>query len=241
MNVNKNLKKLQKISMKSFSLYKILFLLIALGINISAQQSSSNAVEILTNNDVVSMSQANLAESLIVEKIKESKGAFDVSVEGLVNLKKSGVSDEIIRAMMEKSRALREKSAVGTTQTFSDSQPIIESVPTIVKNSADVLRSAKTIAFEKSTLNPSRQALEKELLKRKDWQKLNLNIVRYKEGADLHVEIGFVPLSILTHRYVYRVYDNRSGTVIAAGETTSWGSLAKNLAREISKKLNGVL
>lgn len=216
-------------------------MLIALGINISAQQSFSNTVEILTNNDVVSMSQASLAESLIVEKIKESKGAFDVSVEGLVNLKKSGVSDEIIRAMMEKSRALREKSAVSSTQTFSDSQPIIESVPTVVKSSAEALRSAKTIAIEKSTVNPSRQALEKELLKRKDWQKLNLNILRYKEGADLRIEIGFVPLSLITHRYVFRVYDNRSGTVIAAGETTSWGSLAKNLAREISKNISKVL
>ena len=227
--------------MKSFPLYKILFLLIALGISISAQPPSSNTVEILTNNDIVSMSQANLAESLIVEKIKESKGAFDVSVSGLINLKKSGVSDEIIRAMMEKSRALREKSAVGTAQNSIAGQPVIESVPTVVKNSADVLRSAKTIAIEKSTLNPSRQALEKELLKRKDWQKLNLNIVRYKEGADLRVEIGFVPLSLITHRYVYRVYDNRSGTVIAAGETTSWGSLAKNLAREISKNISKVL
>jgi hypothetical protein len=227
--------------MKSFSLFKLLFLLIALGISISAQPPSSNTVEILTNNDVVLMSQTNLAETLIVEKIKESKGAFDVSVEGLVNLKKSGVSDEIIRAMMEKSRALREKSAVSSTQTFSDSQPIIESVPTVVKSSAEALRSAKTVAIEKSTLNPSRQALEKELLKRKDWQKLNLNIVRYKEGADLRVEIGFVPLSLITHRYVYRVYDNRSGIVIVAGETTSWGSLAKNLAREISKNISKVL
>ena len=227
--------------MKSFLLFKLLFLLIALGISISAQQTSSNAVEILTNNDVVLMSQASLAETLIVEKIRESKGAFDVSVEGLVNLKKSGVQDEIIRAMMEKSRALREKSTIGTEQPYSDSQPIIESVPTVIKSSADALRSAKTVAIEKSTLNPSRQALEKELLKRKDWQKLNLSIVRYKEGADLRVEIGFVPLSIITHRYVFRVYDNRSGTVIVAGETTSWGSLAKNLAREISKNISKVL
>lgn len=196
--------------------------------------------EILTNADVVSMAQNNLGANLIVEKIKESKSAFDVSVAGLISLKKSGVSDEIVAAMMEKSRILREKSAVSAAQTFSDNQPLIESVPTIIKNAADALRSAKTVAIEKSTINPSRQALEKELMKRKDWQKLNLNIVRYKDGADLRVEIGFVPLSIITHRYVFRVYDNRSGTVIAAGETTSWGSLAKNLARNISSKLNNI-
>jgi len=74
-------------------------------------------------------------------------------------------------------------------------------------------------------------------LKRKDWQKLNLNIVRFKEAADLRIEIGRVPLSLVTHRYVFRIYDNRSGTLIVAGETTSWGSLAKNLARHISIKL----
>jgi len=94
--------------------------------------------------------------------------------------------------------------------------------------------------FKKTSLNPSRQALEKELLKRQDRQKLNLNIVRYKEGADLFIEIGRMPLSLITHRYVFRVYDNKSGTVIMAGETTSWGSLAKNLARSISQNLNAV-
>lgn len=197
--------------------------------------------EILTNADVVLMTRSELGKDLIVEKINESKGAFDLSVEGLVNLKKSGVNDEIITAMMEKSRVLREKNfAAPTTAGFSDSQPIIESVPPVALTSAAVLRSAKTVAIEKSSLNPSRQALEKELLKRADWKKLNLNIVRYREGSDLRVEIGFVPLSLITHRYVFRIYDNRSGTIIAAGETTSWGSLAKNLAREIAKKLGKV-
>ena len=230
--------------MKPFSPFKILFLWFALGtaITVTAQENLPKTTEILTNGDVVSMTQSSLGEDLIVEKIRESKGAFDISVSGLVGLKKSGVSDAVVAAMIEKNRALREKpTADATTQAFSDSHPVIESVPTVIKNPADALRSAKTIAIEKSSINPSRQALEKELLKRPDWQKLNLNIVRYKEGADLRVEIGFVPLSLITHRYVFRVYDNRSGTVIVAGETTSWGSLAKNLAREISGKLLKVL
>lgn len=195
--------------------------------------------EILSNDDVVLMSKTGLSRDLIIGKIRDSKGAFDVSVQGLVNLKTAGVDDEIIQTMMEKSRTLREVSGNAAAPLgYSDSQPIIDSVPPVVEKPADALRAAKTIAIEKSSLNPSRQALEKELLKRADWQKLNLNIVRYREGADLRVEIGFVPLSLLTHRYVFRVYDNRSGTIIVAGETTSWGSLAKNLARNISTKLS---
>jgi len=230
--------------MKLRSSFLILFLFFALGSfqTIKAQTNDSNTAEILTNNDVVLMVQSELGEDLVIGKIKESKAAFDVSVSGLVTLKKAGVSDQIVAVMMEKSRVLRDKSPVGANdQTASNHQSIIESVPAIVKNPAEALRSAKTVAIEKSTLNPSRQSLEKELLKRKDWQKLNLNIVRYREGSDLRVEIGFVPLSLVTHRYVFRIYDNRSGTVIAAGETTSWGSLSKNLAREMSKKLNAVL
>ena len=101
----------------------------------------------------------------------------------------------------------------------------------------EAVTGAKTIAFGKSSLQPSRQALEKELLRRKDFQQLNLTILRYKEAADLFVDIGFVAGSWITHRYVYRVYDRRTGVVITAGETTSWGSLAENLARHIAKSL----
>ena len=226
--------------MKLFSLFRVLlvsFVLATVSIA-SAQESNESPIEILTNADVVLMSKTNLSKTLIINKIKDSKGAFDVSVQGLVNLKSAGVDEEIIETMLEKSRLLRGKVSVGTATTgFSDSQTVLESVPPIVKNPADAVHSAKTIAIEKSSLNPSRQALEKELLKRKDWQKLNLNIVRFKEAADLRIEIGRVPLSLVTHRYVFRIYDNRSGTVIVAGETTSWGSLAKNLARHISIKL----
>ena len=74
-------------------------------------------------------------------------------------------------------------------------------------------------------------------MKRKDFRQLNLTIQRYKETADLFVDIGFVSGSWVTHRYVYRVYDRKTGSVITAGETTSWGSLAENLARHITKRL----
>ena len=78
------------------------------------------------------------------------------------------------------------------------------------------------------------------MLKRPEFKKLNLNILRYKDAADLYVEIGFVQGSVITHRYAYRIYDRRSGSILAGGETTSWGSLAENLARRIAKSLAAV-
>jgi hypothetical protein len=93
------------------------------------------------------------------------------------------------------------------------------------------------VAIEKDSIHPSIPALEKELMKRKDWAAYNLTLVRSRGEADIYIEIKFVTLSLITHRYTFHIYDRRTGTIVAAGETTSWGSLAENLAREISKKL----
>ena len=202
--------------------------------------------ETLTNKDIVLMTQSGLGKDLIIKKIKDSGGKYDVSAQNLIDLKKAGVDDSVIESMMEKAAA----PAVKADAQYSDSQPTFSgnysgkyepvSKERIVLSPQEALQNAKTIAITKSSLNPSRQALEKALFKRKDWQKYKLNIVRLKEDADLYIEIGRIPLTILTHRYVFRIYDRQSGTVITAGETTSWGSLAENLAREIMQKLDSV-
>jgi len=202
--------------------------------------------EILTNTEIVKMTRAGLSEELIILKVKGSKADYNTTADGLIGLKKEGVSDKVIKLLLE----IKQTDKMGGTTNnipYSDSLPAMTrdsfyKVPAkpatrIVLDKKEALRGAKTIAIFKSSLQPSRQALEKELMKRKDWQALKLNIVRRKENADLYIEIGYVSLSWLTHRYVYRIYDNKSGTVILAGETTSWGSLAKNLARGISKRL----
>ncbi|HEX8733755.1 MAG TPA: hypothetical protein VF721_00395 [Pyrinomonadaceae bacterium] len=199
--------------------------------------------ETLTNADIVEMTRAGLGAPIIMQKISSTGANFDISAKALIELKKAGAADEVIQAVIEKNRATPVNVASGQTQTYSESQPTIEKrnlAENVAVTPAEALRTAKTIALVKSSLQPSRQALEKELLKRADWKKLDLTLVRYKESADLYVEIGYVSLSWLTHRYVFRVYDRRSGAVIVAGETTSWGNLAENLARQISRKLGAI-
>ena len=238
--------------MKLFTHLKVLALTLALGMFFGAAAQDvapqSKSTEILSNADVVLMAKSSLAKAIIIRKIKESNGDFDVSVKGLVDLKNASVDEEIIETMMERAgNGTRGKTSIETKTAASAGN--VSTIETIsierkpvanVGDPREILRAAKTVAIEKSSLHPSRQGLEKELLKRKDWQALDLNLVRHKDGADLYIEIGRVPLSWITHRYVFRVYDNKTGTVIAAGETTSWGSLAGNLAREISKKLGKI-
>jgi hypothetical protein len=191
--------------------------------------------EKLTNADVIQLSRSGLGKELIVNKIKTSPSSFDVSVNGLVELKNAGVDDVVVGVMMEKAR---ENAPASVVDSDSPVKPRLETAPAVTAKQA--LLSARTLALAKSSLQPSRQALQKELLKRPEWKNYDLTITQYKDTADLFVDIGFVHGSIITHRYVYRVYDRRSGLVVAAGETTSWGSLAENLARNIMKSLEKV-
>lgn len=216
---------------------KFLFLSIFLALSINAQ------TETLTNTIIIEMSKIGLDKEIILKKINDSQYNFDISANALIELKKANVADEVIALMLEKSEAkIEQNNSKETSQGYSENLPNNESKQfspglTGVK---DALLNARTVAIEKSSLNPSRQGLEKALFKRKEWQKYNLTLVRYKKDADIYIEIGFVPLSIITHRYVFRIYDRRSGAIITAGETTSWGSLSEHLAREITQKMDKV-
>jgi tetratricopeptide (TPR) repeat protein len=61
------------------------------------------AAEVLTNDAVVTMVKAGLGEDIILDKIKTSQGQFDLSAQGLVRLKESGVSEAVLKAMMQAS------------------------------------------------------------------------------------------------------------------------------------------
>ena len=206
-----------------------------------ASVSSFTQSETLTNADIVEMTKVGLSTEIVIRKIRTSNTRFDVSATGLIELKRANVPDGVITSMIDRQEVIPPNENIDKTPAYSESGSTPNTFVSPHNDPAskkDTLASAKTIAFEKSSVQPSRQALENELMKRKDFKDLNLTITRYKDAADLYVEIGYVSLSWITHRYVYRIYDRRSGAVLAAGETTSWGSLAGNMARNISKSLH---
>jgi hypothetical protein len=63
------------------------------------------AQDTLTNSDVVAMTQAGLSEETIIKAIETSKPQFDTSVQALINLKESKVSEQVIQAMLAASKA----------------------------------------------------------------------------------------------------------------------------------------
>lgn len=74
--------------------------------------------ETMTNEEVISLAKAGLNNSIIIDKIRTSKTNFDVSTNSLITLKKAGVSDAVVAAMLE---AKSGKSANGTGSAMSNS------------------------------------------------------------------------------------------------------------------------
>jgi hypothetical protein len=61
--------------------------------------------DVLTNANIVSLFKAGLSKSVIITTIKNSASKFDVSTNGIISLKKDGLPDDLIEAIVNKSSA----------------------------------------------------------------------------------------------------------------------------------------
>lgn len=62
---------------------------------------SSFAQELLDNAKIVEMNKLGFSPAMIVSKIRASDGKYDTSIEAISALKKAGIAEEVIIAMME--------------------------------------------------------------------------------------------------------------------------------------------
>lgn len=74
--------------------------------------AGARAAEVLTNDDIVTMVKAGLGEDLIMSKIKTSRNHFDLSTGSILKLKSEGVSEKIIKTMIETSPAFVAAEAI---------------------------------------------------------------------------------------------------------------------------------
>ena len=74
--------------------------LIAVVLGILWVPPTARANEALTNEDIVTLTEAGFGPSVIVAKIVSSSTAFDTSVVALVALADKGVSEEVVAAMV---------------------------------------------------------------------------------------------------------------------------------------------
>jgi hypothetical protein len=102
--------------MRGARLIQLTFLLafaLAFPVRFLAQVPTDN---VLTNADIVKMTKAGLSESIIQREIQLSRIDFSTSPAALIELKKHGVSESVLGAILD--------SRLGTSRSAADSQPI---------------------------------------------------------------------------------------------------------------------
>jgi hypothetical protein len=67
---------------------------------VEAQMQPPAAGKLLTNGDIISLTKAGLSDEVIISTIQRSQQNFDLTPEALIALKKSGVSNKVIEAMV---------------------------------------------------------------------------------------------------------------------------------------------
>ena len=84
------------------------------------------AQEVLTNDSVTSMVKGGLSEAVVLARIRSSPANFDTSTSSLLALKKAGVSDKVIEAMVT---APRSGAAAAPAAPTPAAPPAATSVP----------------------------------------------------------------------------------------------------------------
>lgn len=99
--------------------------------NTSAQTAGAIAgrQETLNNESIIGMLNAGLSDMIIIAKIKSSKVSFDTSASALQSLKKQGISDAVVLAMVQKASGMEVTAgAANGTSAGSDSGGVATNV-----------------------------------------------------------------------------------------------------------------
>jgi hypothetical protein len=120
----------------SIKLWRTLGALVLLaGFLTGGPQTRVEAQEVLTNDSVISMVKGGLGEAVVLARIRSSPANFDTSTNSLLALKKAGVSDKVIEAMVSAPRS-GAAAAVPSAPTPAAPSPGASAPPPSVSASA---------------------------------------------------------------------------------------------------------
>jgi hypothetical protein len=92
-----------------------------------AQESQQTATaEVLTNQTVLDMLKSGLAPEIVIAKIKASQTKFDTSLNAIQELKKAGIPDAVVLAMIQASTLVTDNMVTAGT---TDAAPVEVKVP----------------------------------------------------------------------------------------------------------------
>jgi hypothetical protein len=103
-------------------------LLVTLTLLLAMAYTYAQTNEVLNNKSIIELSSAGMSKKIILSKIENSTCKFTTDTKSLISLKKSGVDEEIIDAMVNKMSAAPATASSGSAAA-SSSKPAASSSP----------------------------------------------------------------------------------------------------------------
>lgn len=79
--------------------------------------------EIMTNEEIISLTKAGLSKTVIINKIRGSKTNFDLSTNSLIKLKQANIDDEIVGVMLEAKNGRTAATTVAAASAMAAGDP----------------------------------------------------------------------------------------------------------------------
>jgi len=121
------------------SLYIVIILALVSTVAANAQIPADTKREVLTNEAIINLTKAGFKDRTIINLIRNSETAFDISTLKLVELKKRGVNEKVINEMVERTNfrvAAQRLTSLRDDEFFSKDDdaffngPIFKELPT---------------------------------------------------------------------------------------------------------------
>jgi hypothetical protein len=102
-----------------------------------APSSANTSPQALTNESVVKLISAGIGEDMIVTMVNAHPGRYSLGVDDAIGLKKAGVTDKILAAMIAKNAAGGGASSIPSAVTPAGTQPLVPEVGVYYKKNEE--------------------------------------------------------------------------------------------------------
>ena len=110
---------------------RIFTMILAAGALLAGSLQAQNGPKPLSNDDVVTLIKGGLSESTVIEAIQSQDTNFDISANGLLQLKKGGVTSKVMEAMFAAAKKKTGKGAEAAAEASAGKPNSFAGIPSV--------------------------------------------------------------------------------------------------------------
>jgi hypothetical protein len=196
------------------------------------QQTDRTQIKELNNESVIKLAKAGLSDDLIISTINASSGKYDTSPDGLIALRRAGVSDTVVSTLVHKGAATASQSSPAAEEPAQNSLVPGRDPSSSVTLKADLAEGTATkprVFLQAASKGSGNAARDQAMEMSKDLEKncLGVRITINQTMADYTVLLNHIEKGLARDNQIQVA--NRDGDLLT--KTKEGGSIAGGMKK----------